>query len=619
MRRAGVPFESNMVAPAPAWTRSLPVLIGLALVLGFMYLAKVVVIPLALAILITFLLAPPVTWLQRHGIPRVPAVVLATLLGLAAVIGSGYAVTRQIGDLLDSYPRYEQNISVKIAGLRAHGSEGLIDKMQSVARRISQQFDQADATPPEQVRTEAERAQPVKIVSDDGPFRLSQLWTVAGPLLEPLADTGLVLVLVIFMLINREDLRDRVIALIGPAQVADTTRALDDAGSRVSRYLVMQLLINVGYGIAVMLGLWLIGVPYAPLWGFFAALLRYIPYLGPWLAALLPITLSLLISREWSTALMVVALFGVLELITNMLIEPLLYGRGIGVSQAALLVSVAFWTWFWGPVGLVLASPLTVCLVVLGRHVPFLKFFDTMLGDHPALEPQVRYYQRLLARDQDEAAELAESLARETSIAAVFDDVLVPALAMGRADLRAGKIDNESLQQIAEGTQLIAEELGVEVTTPTGQGTRDAGALLASLRVLACPARDAVDEVAMEMLQQLSAAERIEWIPGRAAHLVSDIVALVETEHPDVLCIGSVPPGGLSHAKHLCLRVRARFPELAILVGRWGLFAEDLDKTRATLEGAGATALSIRLSEARLQLQELAQRVPAHEVTPKSG
>jgi len=606
-----------MVAPAPAWTRSLPVLIGLALVLGFLYVAKVVVIPLALAILITFLLAPPVMWMQRRGVPRVPAVMLATLLALAAVIGSGYAVTRQIGDLLDSYPRYEQNITAKITGLRTHGRAGLIEKMQSIAQRISMQLDQAQARRPAVARTEAERAQPVKIV-DEGPFRLSQLWSVAGPLLEPLADTGLVLVLVIFMLINREDLRDRVIALIGPAQVADTTRALDDAGGRVSRYLLRQLLINVGYGIAVMLGLWAIGVPYAPLWGFFAALLRYIPYLGPWLAAMLPITLSLLIAREWTTALMVIGLFGVLELITNMLIEPLVYGRGMGVSQAALLVAVAFWTWFWGPVGLVLASPLTVCLVVLGRHVPFLKFFDTMLGDRPALEPPVRYYQRLLARDQDEAAELAESLVRNSDVATVFDDVLVPALAMGRADLGAGKIDAESLQQVCEGTRLIAEEVGEDAATSAATSKTETESpsdpSARRLRVLACPARDVVDEVALEMLQQLSAAERIDWIPGRAAHLVSDIVALVESERPDVLCIGSVPPGGLSHAKHLCLRVRARFPDVAILVGRWGLYAEDLAKTRTALEGAGATALSTRLSEARLQLQELAQRLPTHEI-----
>jgi predicted PurR-regulated permease PerM len=607
-----------MTAPAPAWTRSLPVLIGLALVLGFLYVAKMVVLPLALAILITFLLAPPVMWMQRRGVPRVPAVMLATLLALGAVIGSGYAVTRQIGDLLDSYPRYQQNISAKIAGLRSHGRAGLIEKMQVVAQSISTQLEQAQVKQQVAVRSEVERAQPVRIV-DEGPFRLSQVWSVAGPLLEPLADAGLVLVLVIFMLINREDLRDRVIALIGPAQVADTTRALDDAGGRVSRYLLRQLLVNVGYGIAVMLGLWLIGVPYAPLWGFFAALLRYIPYLGPWLAAMLPIMLSLLIAREWTTALEVIALFGVLELITNMVVEPMVYGRGMGVSQAALLVAVAFWTWFWGPVGLVLASPLTVCLVVLGRHVPFLKFFDTMLGDRPALEPPVRYYQRMLARDQDEAEELVESLIDESDLPTVFDEVLVRALTMGRADFAAGKIDADSLQQVATGTQLVAGELGVAPQDTASENESAVDRSGPRLRVLACAARDIVDEAALSLLQRLataspSTAGRIDWIPGRAAHMVSDIVALIEREQPDVLCIGSVPPGGLSHAKHLCLRVRARFPELPILVGRWGLYAEDLDKTRMALDGAGATALSTRLAETNLQLQEMTQRIPATPV-----
>jgi hypothetical protein len=329
--------------------------------------------------------------------------------------------------------------------------------------------------------------------------------------------------------------------------------------------------------------------------------------------------LSLLIAREWTTALEVIALFGVLELITNMVVEPMVYGRGMGVSQAALLVAVAFWTWFWGPVGLVLASPLTVCLVVLGRHVPFLKFFDTMLGDRPALEPPVRYYQRMLARDQDEAEELVESLIDESDLPTVFDEVLVRALTMGRADFAAGKIDADSLQQVATGTQLVAGELGVAPQDTASENESAVDRSGPRLRVLACAARDIVDEAALSLLQRLataspSTAGRIDWIPGRAAHMVSDIVALIEREQPDVLCIGSVPPGGLSHAKHLCLRVRARFPELPILVGRWGLYAEDLDKTRMALDGAGATALSTRLAETNLQLQEMTQRIPATPV-----
>lgn len=633
-----------MTTQPPSMSRALPMLVGLAIVLGFLYWARVVLIPVALAILLTFLLAPAVTLLQRAGIGRALAVVLVTLVALAAGVGVTWSVTRQITSLVDTYPRYEPNINAKIATLRARGREGLVDKVQLVAQRIANQLDQApvvDAPRPDG----GERPQPVKIVEEEGPFGLSDIWSVAGPMLEPLANAGLVLVLMIFMLINREDLRDRVIALVGQVQLAETTRAFDDAGERISRYLLMQLLVNTGFGLAVMLGLFLIGVPYAPLWGFFAALLRYIPYLGPWLAALLPIALSLLISRDWSTALMVVALFGVLELMTNMAVEPVMYGRGIGVSQAALLVSVAFWTWFWGPVGLVLASPLTVCLVVLGKHVPHLRFLETMLGDRPALEPPIRYYQRLLARDQDEAAELAEEQATRLSLAEVYDGILMPALAMARGDLRAGKLDETGQDFVVRATQQIAEDLArrarvAEVKQGAADDRREAkeakaeakaearAALernepvapavvpepepaVARIKLLACPARDATDEAAMTMLRELLDPQRYEWRIGTSEHLASDLVALIEREAPAVVCIASVPPGGLAQAKYLCLRARAGHPAVPIVVGRWSLLAEGMDKNRAQLTAAGADRVATTLAETVEQVAQISASLAA--------
>lgn len=649
-------------------TRTLPILIGLALVLGFLYWARVVLIPVALAILLTFLLTPAVSWLQRRGLGRAPGVILVTLLALATAGLVGWAVTRQITDLIDTYPRYEQNINAKIASLRARGKEGLVDKAQAVAQRIASEMEQGKPAPvPSPDRLE--KPQSVRIVSEEGPFGLSNIWSVAGPMLEPIANAGLVLVLMIFMLINREDLRDRVIALVGQVQLAETTRAFDDAGERISRYLLMQLIVNAGFGIAVMLGLLIIGVPYAPLWGFFAAVFRYIPYLGPWLAALLPIALSLLISRDWSTALMVVGLFAGLELITNMVVEPLLYGRGIGVSQAALLVSVAFWTWFWGPVGLVLASPLTVCLVVLGKHVPFLRFFETLLGDRPALDPPIRYYQRLLAHDQDEAAELAEDQAGHAPLDHVYDQILMPALAMARGDLRADKLDEEGHKYIVQATRQIAEELArrsraasakqlvaddkaeaKEAKAEARAGAKEAKAealaeakeakaegravelreeiaaiapaivptaLPARVKLLLCPARDATDETAMAMLLELIDPLRYEWTTASASHLASDVVALLEREAPAILCIASVPPGGLAQTKYICLRARARFPDLKIVIGRWGLIGEELDKNRSQLTSAGADRVGTRLAETVTQLDQVAAILPVPAASPR--
>jgi predicted PurR-regulated permease PerM len=642
-----VPTEHAVNPQAPVITRALPILVGLALVLGFLYWARVVLIPVALSILLTFLLAPVVTWLQRRKLGRTPAVILVTMMTLATAAGVGWAVTRQITDLIDTYPRYEENINAKIASFRTRGREGLVDKAQALAQRIANEIEETDTTPVP-VPATGQPPQPVRIVSEEGPFGLSNIWSVAGPLLEPIANAGLVLVLMIFMLINREDLRDRVIALIGQVQLTETTRAFDDAGERISRYLLMQLIINTGFGLAVMLGLLAIGVPYAPLWGFFAAVFRYIPYLGPWLAALLPIALSLLISRDWSTALAVIGLFGVLELVTNMAIEPMVYGRGIGVSQAALLVSVAFWTWFWGPVGLILASPLTVCLVVLGKHVPFLRFFETLLGDRPALDPPIRYYQRLLAHDQDEAAELVEEQAATVALGQVYDDILLPALSLARADLRADKLDEDDQRFVVTATRQIAEELArrarvasakqlvaddkadakearaearAEAKEAKAEGraeeprpdapSREPVAALPRLKVVVCPARDATDETAMAMLLELIDLRRYDCISASASHLASDVVALLERESPAILCIASVPPGGLAQTKYICLRARARFPDLKIVIGRWGLLGDELDKNRSQLVAAGADRVGTRLAETVVQWDQVAEVAPA--------
>lgn len=579
--------------------QALPVLLGIALVLGFLNWAQAVVVPVALAVLLTFLLAPLSQWLERRRLPRALAVALVTLFALGLVVALFYGVTRQIGSLLDEYPRYETNVAAKIAQVRERGRSGLLDKAQMVAERITQQLEAGAerSTLPASAGDEPP-AQPVRVVQD-GPFSLAQLWSVAGPALQPIALGGLVLVLVMFMLLRREDLRDRVISLVGVAQLAETTRALEEAGERVSRYLLMQLLVNTGYGLAVAIGLWAIGIPYAPLWGFFAALLRYIPYLGPWLAALLPIALSLLISREWTVALMVVALFATLELVTNMLVEPLVYGRGLGVSQAALLIAVAFWTWLWGPVGLVLASPLTVCLVVLGRYVPFLKFLDTLLGDRPALEPSHRLYQRMLAQDDTEAAELMDEMATLDGLDLAYDTAMVPMLAHARSDLRAGRLGAEAHDQLVADARamVVAHRRVIPPQTLVGAERR---------RVLGIPSRDAVDEVAVAMLGKLVDPGRVELVPLGSAALASDVVEAAAGDDLRALVLVAVPPGGLAHARYLCKRLRTAQPRLPIVVVRPGLYPQDLQRQQQELMAAGATRVTASLREAVAELAKLA-------------
>ena len=582
-------------------------LIALALVLGFIYWARVIVIPVALSILLTFLLSPIVTWLQQHGIARVVAVVLASSIALSSIAGALWGVTNQIGSLLDAYPQYEDNILSKLHQINERDRDGLLDKLQVITQRITEQLSDSsviqDSSPAPSAEKERIEVQPVRIIND-GPFQLSQLWSVFGPMLEPLANAGLIIVLVCFMLLNREDLRDRVISLIGVEQVVHTTRAFEDAGERVSRYLLMQLLINLGYGVTVAIGLWLIGVPYAALWGFFGALLRYIPYLGAWLTAILPITLSLLISPDWSLAIQVIAIFCVLELITNMIIEPLLYGRGIGVSQAALLVCVAFWTWLWGPIGLILASPLTVCIVVLGRYVPYLSFLDTLLGDRPALSLGQRFYQRLLADDVDEASGLIEQELddSERTLPQVFDDLAIPALVQARMDFRKGTMDTDEQKEFIENLKNVieAEDKNSVIRTEEQQESAERKV------ILAIPARDATDELAVTMLGKSISNDHFDWHEMSSLGLATDTLAMIVELKASIIVIASVYPGSLAHTIYLCKRIRTRFPDVMIVASRLGMDDPDMIKNNSDkLHAVGAKVVPPTLQETLLELDKL--------------
>lgn len=579
-------------------------LASLAIALGLLFWLRPILIPFALAILLTFLSSPVVSWMQKAGLSRVPAVVIVTVVIFTTIGAVGWLVARQVNSLVDTYPQYEHNLSQKIAGLQG-GEAGFIDKLQRVVDRISRLARNKPAPPPE-----ADAAKPaplpVKVTADDPPFKLTGMWSVFAPVLQPFAAVGLAVVLVLFMLMKREDLRDRIISLVGHGRLTVTTKALDEAGERISRYLLMQLIINGSHGIAVGIGLFLIGVPYAFLWGFFAALFRYIPYLGPWLAALLPIGLSLLVSESWVMPLLVVGLFLTLELFSNMVIEPWLYGRGVGVSPTATLVMIAFWTWLWGPIGLILATPLTVCLVVLGKYVPALKFFDTLLGDQPPLEAHVGYYQRLLARDHDEAADIAEEYLKAHSLEETYDALLLPALLYAERDLDNGSLTEADQRFVLDATREVLEELSAlqkEAAAESGESAPAAPA--AKVPVMGAPASDDTDEVALLMLKDLLDPLRYEVSLTTKALLASELVELVEEKKPALVCIGAPPPRGQAHTRLLCLRLRARFPDLKIVVGRWGLL-QDVDKKREQLLSAGANDFGTTLQETRRQIEALA-------------
>ena len=448
-----------------------------------------------------------------------------------------------------------------------------------------------------------------------------------GTLLETLGTIGIVIVLVVFFLIRREDLRDRFIHLVGKGQVTVTTQMLEDAGARVSRYLSMLFLINVTFGISVGVGLYLIGVPNALLWGILAAALRFIPYIGPWIAAAMPIGLSMAISTGWLAPILTVGLFVALELFSNNVLEPWLYGKNTGVSPVAILVAAVFWLWLWGPVGLLLATPLTVCLLVVGKHFPQLSFLGILLGSEPVFEPKKRVYQRLLAGDQEEADELLEDLLQHKPLAEVYDTALIPALALAETHWHRGEVNDgkhkfimESLKEMIQDRIDRQQEMQAqEITEDTPEANEDSGLvdLIDSPRlcILSLPARSEADEIAAMMLAQVLETRSCVVQAVSVTSLASEMVDLVEQRKADVVCVSATPPGAMMHARYLCKQLRRRFPTVKLVVGLWDVQG-DLNKARERI-GCGATVVAT-LADAQEQIRLLIQQLvpPTEQQAP---
>lgn len=580
---------------------------GCVLVIAVLYWAQAVLVPLALAVLLTFMLTPPVTWLERR-VGRVPAVLLIvtlvfTMLGLAA-----WGLARQTDHLARELPGYRSNIRAKIADVRGAGKGGSVEQLQKTIEEIQHDLGTTDAP-------RGTAARPLVVAPQQAEGLAAFAWL--GPIVAQLGTAGLIITMVIFMLLERRDLRDRLIGLVGHGHLTTTTKAFDEAATRVSRQLLMQSLVNLTYGVAAGVGLYLLGVPYPFLWAVLGAALRFIPYVGPVLAAGAPILISLAAMRGWTSPLMVVALYVVLELFTNLVLETALYAGAAGVSQVALLVSVAFWTWLWGPMGLLLATPLTVCLVVLGKHVPGLEFLGTLMADRPALAPEYNYYQRLLARDQSEGADLIEAHIRTEAPRSVYDALLLPALNYAERDRIEERLSPDEEAAIVDSTrELIADaaesigrleaaatELPASVAAPAPVAI-GAPTARPPLTVFGYAVNGAGDELALQMLAHAvdDLPIQVEINAGRL--LVSEVIALVEERKYSIVCIADLPPSPPSKTRYLVRRLRAALPELRILVGRWGPAALSDDGT-AQLREAGATRVDTLLLDTRAYLAGL--------------
>jgi len=578
---------------------------GSVLIVVVLYWAQAVLVPVALAVLLSFVLAPPVTWLERW-LGRVAAVLVTVTLVFVVFGLAGWGLVRQMENLAEELPGYRVNILAKIADVRGASKGGTVEKLQETIEDIRTDLGKTDAP--------AGRATPPVMVTSE---LVSGFPAIAwlGPIVGPLGTAALVVVLVIFMLLERRDLRDRLIGLFGQGRLTVTTKAFDEAGSRVSRQLLMQSLASLVYGVVAGLGLYFLGVPYPLVWGALGAVLRYVPYVGPVIGAGGPILASLAAMPGWTGPLLVMGMFVVLELFTNLVLETVLYAGAAGVSQVALLISVAFWTWLWGPLGLLMATPLTVCVVVLGRHVPGLSSIGTLMADTPALAPEFNYYQRLLARDPSEAADIIERHIKNEAWGSVYDALLLPALNYAERDRLERRLSDEEEGAVIDATRELLSDAADSMRRlqpPAPQA--DAAVLPAPrepLRVLGYAANDAADELALTMLGYVLAGQPIVIETTKTRVLASELVSLVQAQGVSVVCIADLPPSPPSKTRYLVKRLHAALPDVRIVVGRWSPPALADDSTQA-LRDAGATLVCTTLAETRDYLGGLVEipRIP---------
>ena len=490
-------------------------------VVAALHFGSDVFLPLAIAMLITFALSPLVTRLRSFGLPMIAAVLATVTLAFVAIGMFGLVVAGQVGELAQELPTFQGNIVKKLETLQDTGPEnGLVARLSRMVAEINAKI----ATVVPAVGTDGVKSGPlaVEVVENRGPFET--LRDIALPLIKPVATAGLVIVVVVFMLLERDELRDRFIRLVGANDINRTTQVIEDAGTRVGTYLLIQLLVNVIYAVPIGIGLMVIGVPNAVLWGMLTLVLRFVPYIGPILAAIFPLFLAFAVSPDWSMVLWTGALFLTVEMVSSNVIEPWLYGSRTGVSPLAIIISAIFWTWVWGPLGLVLSTPLTVCLVVVGRYIPQFEVFDVLFGDRPVLAAHSRLYQRLLVGDTAESTLRAEEMLEEDFIADYHRDVGIPALLLAQRDYERGALSQDQLTRFADTAEHLLSELDQVVTEELAQahgakavlqdgnedlpdGDAKADLAGAGRRLVMLGGRTRLDDLAAGMLAQAAASD----------------------------------------------------------------------------------------------------------------
>ncbi len=554
--------------------RTILILIGVAVTLR---VGQDIFVPLALAVLLTFALAPIVSFLRKRSVPKIIAVLLAVISAFCAIALFSFVVGTQVANLAENIPTYQRNIVEKVRALAEAGSgDGVLDHLNKAVEQVGAEIETQAAesqviAPAPELKTREPML--VEILTRSNPVQT--LGNLIIPLISPFATAGLVIVLVVFMLLEREDLRDRFIRLVGLGDLHRTTTALQEAGKRVGKYLLMQLIVNSLYAFPIALGLWLLGIPNAILWGLLTLVLRFAPYIGPVIGMILPLFLALAIAPGWSLVVWVAVLFATTELISNNVVEPWLYGAHTGLSPLAIIISAIFWSWLWGPLGLILSTPLTVCLVVLGRYVPQFGFLDVLLGNEPVLEPHEKLYQRLLAGDPNEATDNAEDYLKDEYLVDYYDKVGLPALLLGEADRQRGVMSElqiglfsssslslvENLSEIAdeeesEDDTLVTDDAGPEkeIDLPDGHGHS----------VICIGGRGGIDDAAAAMLAQVLEVQGANVVTASHSGLADRNSLAISMDGIETAVVVFLNGNSKSHARLVVRRMKRIKPSLRV-------------------------------------------------------
>lgn len=571
-----------------------------------------ITIPLAIALLLAFLLSPMVVRLMRWGLPKVVAVALTTTIAFSVVGLAGWHITNQAMALLEEVPKYEANLQAKIAALKRPEATNSLSRALSTIERMQSDLIAASSEPRSTARNDGKGTPvPVEVKTADR-TSVDIAEDVLQGLVRPLGTAGVVIVFVVAILFQREDLRNRFIRVISGGQLNIATQAVEDAAQRVSRYLVAQLMVNTSFGLCIGTGLFFIGVPHAALWGLLATLLRFIPFLGPIIAASFPLVLSIAVDPGWTMLFWTIGLFVLVELVTNNVVEVWVYGTSTGISILALLTAAVFWSWLWGLAGLFLSTPLTVCLLVIGQYVPGLKFLGVLLGSAPPMEPSEQFYQRMLSMNQEEMFNAADAYVRDRSLAEFYDDVFIPALLMSEVDRHNGVLAEVRQKFIVESSAELIEELS-ERPTPPGDAAANPPAADPSQVILGLPARDEADELIARMLAHLL---REKGLAVTVVAVTATPESYLETvkQHEATVIISALPPSTLSAAGRASRRVKQANPKTRVLIGVWQADT-GMETLKHRLDPAGADAIATRLADAVVQVQRFLEK-PATSKVP---